>query len=206
MTDDAGGVASADADAGGETPARDSEEPAYRGLLGAFPYAARATDSWLFRSYVLVAGLATAFLTLVFTLALIRQLGATSGARFSIARAFVILVGLGAVAPIVTPVLLVARTHRREIARRRGYDVVLAVTGYLFLVSLYGLVLAAMPETFPLDGETVTRPPADSAGLLEPIVAVLYAIPAELSLVVPTGAFGVILLAHRLLADGDTTA
>ena len=83
----------------------------YRGLFGAFPYAFRQTESWLFRSYVVVAGLATAFLTLVFGLALIRLLGATAGARFSIARAFVILVGLGAVAPTVTPVLLVARSY-----------------------------------------------------------------------------------------------
>lgn len=199
MTDDAGGVASADTDASGERPTDNATEPAYRGLLGAFPYAAKATNSWLFRSYVLVAGLATAFLTLVFTLALIRQLGATAGARFSIARAFVILVGLGAVAPIVTPVLLVARTHRRKITRKRGYDIVLALSGYLFLASLYGLVLAAMPETFPLDGETVTRPPASAAGLFAPIVVVLYAIPPTYSLVVPTAAFGVMLLAHRML-------
>ncbi|MEZ3116981.1 hypothetical protein RYH80_13785 [Halobaculum sp. MBLA0147] len=171
---------------------------AYGGVLGAFPYAARETDSWLFRSYVVVAGLAAGFFTLIFTLALIRLLGATAGARFSIARAFVILVGLGAVAPLVTPVLLVARTHRRRITRRRGYEFGLALAGYLFLFSLYGLVLAAMPASFELDGETVTRPPTESAGLLEPVVGALYALPAEFSLAVPTAAAAVIVGVHYL--------
>ncbi len=199
MTDDAGtsaGSTGTSADSAGTVDEETSR--AYGGLIGAFPYAFRQTESWLFRSYVVVAGLATAFLTLVFGLALIRLLGATAGARFSIARAFVILVGLGAVAPTVTPVLLVARSYRREIQRRAGYDLGLALSGYLFLVSLYALVLAAMPASFVLDGETVSRPAAATAGALEPVVAALYAVPATASLVIPTAAFGVILAVHRL--------
>jgi hypothetical protein len=195
MTDDAGTASGTVADAATDD-GESTDGSAYKGLFGAFPYAARTADSWLFRSYVVVAGFAAALLTLLFGLALIQLLGSTSGARFSIGRAFVILVGLGAGAPVVTPVLLVARTNRRGIPRKRGYEFGLALAGYLFLASLYGLVVAAMPETFVLDGETVARPPASEAGVFAPLVAVLYAIPAEYSLAVPTTAFAVMLGVH----------
>jgi hypothetical protein len=210
MTGDASGttgVASETADDGSrEASDHASESPdgdpagseAYRGLVGAFPYAARASDSWLFRSYVAVAAAATAGLALLFLLALITLLGATAGARFSVARAFFVLVGLGAVAPTVTPVLLVARTHRRGIDRRRGYEAGQALAGYLFLASLYLLVVAAMPETFVVDGETVTRPPAAESGAFAPLVAALYSVPPSASLSIPTAAAGVIGAVHYL--------
>lgn len=172
------------------------ETGGYGGVLGAFPYAFGRSESWLFRSYVVVAGLVTAVVVLLFTLSVIRLLGETAG--FSVGRAFFILVGLCAVAPAVTPVLLVARTHRRGIERRRGYELGLGLAGYLFLASLYGLALAAMPETFVVDGQQVSRPPASAAGVFAPVVGLLYAIPPAGSLIVPTVAAGVIAFVHFL--------
>lgn len=161
---------------------------AYGGLLGAFPYAARRTESWLFRSYVVCAAVVAAFLTVVFTLALVQQLGATAGARFSIARAFVILVGLAAVAPTVTPVLLVARSRRRGAQRRRGYEAGLALAGYLFVASLYGLVVASAPAQFQ----------REPTGPLAPVVGFLYGLPSTYALVIPVAGAAVIVAVHYL--------
>lgn len=136
--------AEATASAGDDADGTDS----YRGVFGAFPYAFRATESLAFRSYVVVGGLAAALLAVLFTLALVALFGATAGARFSIVRAFFVLVGLGAVAPTITPVLLVARSRRRGVARRRGYEAGLALAGYLFLALLYaGAVVGAGATT-----------------------------------------------------------
>ncbi|ERH11838.1 MAG: hypothetical protein J07HB67_00849 [halophilic archaeon J07HB67] len=158
----------------------------YGGLLGAFPYALRRSESWLFRSYTVCAAVVAVFLAVVFTLALVQQLGTSEGARFSIARAFVILVGLAAVAPTVTPVLLVARSHRRGADRRRGYEVGLAAAGYLFVVSLYGLVVASAPEQFQQTPE----------GPFAPLVTALYALPSTYALGIPVAGAAVIVATH----------
>lgn len=172
----------------------------YRGLFGAFPYAFRRSDSWLFRSYVLVGGLAAALLAFAFTLSLIRVVGATAGipgGSLTLSRSFVVVVGLLSVAPVVAPVLLVARAHRTDRRRSTAYDALLAVGGYLFIGSLYLMAVAAMPESFVLDGETVTRPPPQ--GPLAPVVAALYAVPSLASLLFPLVPAAFIALVHRRL-------
>ncbi|QLG61306.1 hypothetical protein [Halorarum salinum] len=179
----------------GDTPKK-RDEHTYRGVFGAFPYAFRASDSWLFRSYVVVGGVAALLLTVIFALALVRLFGATARARFSVVRAFFFLVGLAAVAPTVAPVLLVARTRRREVPRRPGYEAGLALAGYLFLASLYLGLVAAMPETFVLDGETVIRPPP--SGPLAPAVAFLYALPQAVGASIPALGAALVALAHWL--------
>jgi len=122
----------------------------YRGVFGAFPYAFRATDSPVCKSYVVVGGLAALLLTVLFGLALVTLFGATAQARFSIVRAFYVLVGLGAVGPTIVPVLLVARSRRRGEARRPGYDAAVALAGYGFLLLLYaGAVVGAGRTTLP---------------------------------------------------------
>ncbi|WP_313693872.1 hypothetical protein [Halorarum halobium] len=173
-----------------------TEKDTYRGLFGAFPYAFRASDSWLFRSYVVVGGLAALLLSVVFALALIRLFGATARARFSVVRAFFFLVGLAAVAPTIAPVLLVARSRRREIARAPGYEAGLALAGYLFLASLYLGLVAAMPETFTLDGETITRPPP--TGAFAPAISFLYGVPQAVGALFPVLGAALIALVHRL--------
>ncbi|QKY20025.1 hypothetical protein B4589_006395 [Halolamina sp. CBA1230] len=175
----------------------------YGGILGAFPYAFRRSDSWLFRSYVLVAGLATLLLSLICVLAVVVVFGQTAGARggsFTLSRSFIALLGLLAVLPVVGPVLLAARTRRRDSADggagpSRNYEPLLAVGGYLFLLSLYLGLVASMPETFTLDGETISRP--EPSGLFAPVVAALYALPAAASPLIPTTAAALILAIHR---------
>lgn len=171
----------------------------YRGALGAFPYAFRKSDSLVFRSYVLVGGLAALVVALFMTLAIVVLFGGTAGFQggtLTLSRAFYAVLGLLVVAPLMAPTLLVARRHRRRGSDPR-YDRWLALAGYLFLLSIYGGLIASMPESFVLDGETVRRPAP--SGLFAPIVALLYAIPPELSFVVPLAAAVSIAAAHYAL-------
>lgn len=161
-------------------------EDAYSGLFGAFPYAFRRSDSRLFRGYVLLGSLVAAVLALVFLLALVTTVAntlGTGGGTFTFARAFVVVVALLVVFPVIAPVLLVARRHRRAGSDVR-YDAALAGMGVLFLVSLYLGLVASIPPAFVLDGETVTRPAP--SGAFAPLVRVLYVIPPAAAAGIPT--------------------
>ncbi|MFD1632414.1 hypothetical protein ACOZ4L_06420 [Haloplanus ruber] len=164
----------------------------YGGLIGAFPYAFRASDSLLFRSYIVVGTVATAAVSLLFVTALVGVIAATSGGRggsLTLSRSFFAVVGLFVVVPLVAPVLLVARRHRRVGGHATRYDAALAATGYLFLLSLYvGLVISVPPaqQTTP-------------TGVLAPAVAVLYALPQLAGVAPPLLAATVELGCHRLL-------
>ena len=171
----------------------------YGGIFGAFPYAFRESDSRLFRSYVATGALAAALLGFVFLLAVVVVFGQTAGVRggsFTLSRSFVALVGLLAVLPVVAPVLLVARARRRDEATAPRYEPLLALAGYAFLLSLYFVLVASMPATFVLDGETVTRP--EPSGLFGPVVALLYAVPPAASPVVALPPVGFMALVQRL--------
>jgi hypothetical protein len=163
----------------------------YRGVLGAFPYAFRASDSLVFRSYVAVGAVATAAVSLLFVAAVIGVIAGTTGGRggsLTLSRSFFAVVGLLVVAPLVAPVLLVARRHRREGGSEGRYDAALATTGYLFLLSLYvGLVISVPPaqQTTPV-------------GSLSPVVATLYALPQVAGVGPPLLAAVVVGLCHRL--------
>jgi hypothetical protein len=177
--------------------APDAEERTYGGVLGAFPYAFRASDSTLFRLYVVVGGLLAALATLVFGIALIVQVAATlggPGGTFTFSRTLFVLLGLFVVAPLVAPVLFVARRHRRSGSDTR-YDTLLAAAGVLFVVSLYLGLVASIPPEFTLDGEVQVRPPA--TGPLAPVISLLYALPSIAAPVVPMLGAALILLAHR---------
>lgn len=174
-----------------------SGDDAYGGVLGAFPYAFRTTESRLCRAYVVVGGFVAGLSTLVFVLAVLSLIGqtvGTPGGLLTSARAFYVLVGLLIVAPLLAPTLLVARRHRRGAGDPR-YDRALAASGFLFVISLYLGLVASMPPSFVLDGETITRPAAD--GLFGPLVETLYAIPEPAAPVVPATAAVIMALAHR---------
>ncbi|AZH24425.1 hypothetical protein [Haloplanus aerogenes] len=166
----------------------------YRGVVGAFPYAFRASDSHLFRSYVALGGLLTVAVSLIFIAAVIGVIATTTGGRggnLTLSRSFFAVVGLFVVVPLVAPVLFVARRHRRH--RERGepvdgpYDAALAATGYLFVVALYlGLVISVPPSQ-------QTTP----TGALAPVVAALYALPQLVGVVPPLLAAVLMLLCHR---------
>lgn len=173
-----------------ETAAESGGDGTYSGLLGAFPYAFRASESRLFRSYAVLGGLLAVAIAIMFSIAVIVQLGesaGTPGGVFTFARAFVIFVGLLVAGPLLAPVLAVARHHRRVGADAR-YDVALALAGYAFVFSLY---LALVISTPPARQTPVS-------GALAPAVEFMYALPQLYGLVPPTlGAAG-IYLAHRL--------
>jgi hypothetical protein len=168
----------------------------YGGVLGAFPYAFRTSDSLLFRSYVVLGGLLTVAVSLLFVAAVIGVIAGTTGGQggsLTLSRSFFAVVGLFVVVPLVAPVLFVARRHRRR--RERGetaddpYDAALAATGYLFVCALYaGLVISVPPSQ--------QTPPT---GALAPVVAALYATPQLAGVVPPLLAAVVVLLVHRRL-------
>lgn len=162
----------------GASPEEEASEAdeAYDGLFGAFPYALRSSDSSLFRSYVVVGGLAALGIALLFTLALVVLLGETvgvGGGEFSFVRAFFIFVGMLVVAPLVAPVLFVARRIRHGNADRR-FAFAMGLLGYGFLGSLYlGAVISA-----PAGQQTL---PTNS--VLAAVVEGLYALPRLAGLV-----------------------
>jgi hypothetical protein len=167
----------------------------YRGAVGAFPYAFGASDSRLFRSYVVFGGLLTVAVSLLFVAAVIGAIASTTGGRggsLTLSRSFFAVVGLFVVVPLVAPVLFVARRHRRrgpEDPADGRYDAALAATGYLFVVSLYvGLVISVPP------GQQTTP-----TGTLAPLIAALYALPQLAGVGPPLLAAAIIILSHRRL-------
>ncbi|WP_049901996.1 hypothetical protein [Halococcus agarilyticus] len=213
MADRSGTVEDADG-SGGIGEAGGSEETTYSGLLTAIPYAFRASRSRLFRGYVVIGTLAAVAVTVLMTLALVVVFGATAtgtgGGSLTLSRAFYVVVGLFVVGPILAPLLLVARRHRREGSTKR-YDGALGLAGFAFLGSLYlGLLISVPPaqQTPPqpvaivLGGNTIgsvqlpiVRTTID---ILVPIVEFFYGLPQLAGLVPPVLAAGLIALAHRL--------
>jgi len=163
-------------------------ERSYNGLPGAFPYALRASGSWLFKGYVVVALLLSVAIGLVFTFGVIGVLAGSSGARggtFTFSRTFFLFVGLLVVAPLLAPVLLVARRHRRT-ASSVAYDRGLALSALVFVASLYvGLIISV--------------PPALQESTSSGIVTALYDLPQLAGLAPPLLAVGLMYLVHRIL-------
>ncbi|MHB9287989.1 hypothetical protein ACKVMT_13220 [Halobacteriales archaeon Cl-PHB] len=167
----------------------DGDEKSYGGVPGAFPYAFRQSESRLFRSYAVLGGLLTAFLLVAFVLAIVVAFGNTFGAvggTFTFSRAFVAVIGTAVGLPVVTPVLLVARKHRRT-GSTRTYDRAMAVAGYLYGLALYlGLVMSVPPQYRE-----------DPSGPLGPVVDFLYGLPQVAGLVPLLVAVAVGYLLHR---------
>ncbi len=173
----------------------------YRGVFGAFPYAFREGDSLLFKLYVVFGTLAAAFVGILFTFSLIVWIAETAGSpggSLTLSRTFIVVVGLFAAGPLIAPVLLVARKHRKGLGYHPRYDTIIALTGVAFLVSLYVAAIISMPESFELDGETIERPPA--SGISGPLVSVLYALPQPAAIAPPAIMLAGMGLAHYLLS------
>ena len=171
----------------------------YSGFLGAFPYAFRRSDSRLFRAYAAVGGLLAAALAVLFTFALVVTVASTanlSGGTITFVRSVFILFGFLVVAPLVAPVLFVARRHRRE-GSNADYDAGLAAAGAVYLVTLYLGAVASMPARFEIDDQVSTRP--EPTGATAPLVEALYAVPEVLSWTIPLVGAVLILVVHRRL-------
>lgn len=162
-------------------------ERTYRGVPGAFVYSFRTSPSLAFKSYVVVSALVTLLVVAFFAIGLIRIVAATLGASelVTFGRAFLIAVGVLVAAPIVAPVLLVARRHRTSDSEGRTYDTALALGGYAFVSSLYLGLLVSVPPAY--------REPAGSA-----FVGAMYALPEPLGVVPPlVGAALIVALHYR---------
>lgn len=173
----------------------------YRGLFGAFPYAFRHGDSLVFKLYVVAGTLAALFVGGLFTLSLVVWIGETAGTpggSLTLSRTFIAVVGLFAAGPLLAPILLVARKHRRGFSYHPRYDTIMALLGVGFLLSVYAAVIISVPECFTLDGETVCRD--GPTGLFRPIVTVLYALPQAAAIAPPVLLMAVMAVAHYVLS------
>jgi hypothetical protein len=169
--------------------AGEAAERSYGGLPGALPYAFRRSDSRLFKSYVVVGGLVALGIVVFFGMAVVVAVSETLGAvggTFTFSRAFVLFVGLLVVVPVLAPILLVARRHRRG-GSTRTYDRALAASGYLFVPAMYLLLVITAPP------DLREAPPA----ALAPVVEWLYALPPVAGVVPPLVAAAVTYLVHR---------
>lgn len=177
-----------DPDASG-VPGDDASDGTYSGILGAVPYALRATDSWLCKAYVVVGTLVTLLVTLLFLVgvvsAFVNTVGAVGGS-FTFSRSFVFLVGVLVGLGLVAPVLLVARHHRLH-GGSVDYDRTLATAGFGYALSLYLALLVSAPP-----GRREAPPAA-----IAPVVEALYALPAVAGIVPPVLAAALIYAGHR---------
>lgn len=167
----------------------------YRGVFGAIPYAIRNTESWTMRLYGVVGALTAGLVATVVALALVVWMAETAevqGGTFLFSRSLYVIAGFAAVAPLLAPLLFVARRHRRGDPVAPGYDRKMAYGGFLFLLSLYvGMVISAPAEL---------RDPTGSV-----IVNALYALPQPAGVVPPIAAAAVVFATHlRLRKTGET--
>lgn len=151
-------------------------------LVRAFRRVFGGTDSYLLKSYVVVSALVGGLLAVLLLLALpvwvVDTLGGSELATFS--RSFLVVAGVLLVVALVAPVYAAGRRRARGTASART-DRLLALAGYLFVLSLYVALLISAPP------DQREAPPA----LVGPVVEFLYALP-------PTAAVAPPLLAAAL--------
>ncbi|RRJ32009.1 hypothetical protein [Halocatena pleomorpha] len=171
-----------------------TSETSYSGAITAVPYAFRASDSRLCKLYVLVGGLLTLGGTILFglgTVALLSSIAGVPAGTFTFQPALYLLVWLFVIAPIIAPILLVARQHRVHDGTV-DYDRWIALSGFLFLLALYGGALIAAPAS---------QRGAVPSGIVGSIVQFLYGLPREAGLLPPLVAVLVMAAVHRLNAN-----
>jgi hypothetical protein len=181
------GEATASPEAATETEQAADSDDEYSGLFGAFPYAFRHSKSRLFKIYAAIGGLAAAFIALQFIISLLVVVSNTLGAgggTFTFARSFVIVVGALVLAPVLAPILYVARRARLQAVSHERYDFVMGLLGFGFLLALYVGIVIAMPESFEFGDTTTTRP--EPSGLFAPVIRVLYGLPQLVGILPPT--------------------
>lgn len=177
-----------------------SEVETYSGVLGAFPYALRRSESRLLRLYTVIAGVLTALLAVFFALALVKAIAdSVGGGSVSGYRALVLLLGVAVVTPVMGPVLLTARRHRRaeETDARPptlGYERLMGALGFLFLLAGYAALVISVPASFQ----------SAPSGPLAPLVTLLYDAPVVASPLPPAVvALAMLLVDRRFGRHGD---
>lgn len=157
-------------------------------VVGSFRRAFADSDSRLLKSYVLVSALVGGLLLLFLLLALPVWIFSTQGGSelSTFSRAFLLVFAVLLLVPLVAPVLSSARRHRRG-AGSASADVRLALSGYLFVVSLYLALVISAPA------QRRSAPPAAIA----PVVEYLYSLPPLAGLAPPIVAALLVLVVHR---------
>lgn len=151
---------------------------AYRGLLGAYPFAFRQSPSWLFRSYVVTSALVGFYIAILLGLALVTWVA--NPVAFG-DRALLGVIMIAVLAPVFGPVLIVARRYRRA-ASSLTADRWFAVAGY----SVLGGILLALLISDPT--------PHATAGPLSGLLTFVDRVPRRYALIPPVGALAVLAL------------
>lgn len=157
----------------------------YRGLLGAFAFAARRSRSWVCRSYVVVSALVGGYVGLLLVLAMVTWLANPSVFGD---RAFLAMLGLVVLIPLFAPVLVVARRHRLGVGSV-GADRLLGLAGYAFVASVFLALFISDPADHGVAGP---------GG----VVAAVDGLPRVYGVVPPVLAIGLIAALIRLTAGG----
>lgn len=147
----------------------------YEGLVGAFRFALSESESWLFRTYVVVSAVIGVLVALLLLLALVTWIARPSGRIGERALIGVLLIFI--LAPLFAPVLIVARRHRFH-HDHRGVDLGLGIAGYVFVGSLYVGILISDPARHSAPGVSGIVVRAlddlpDTFGLLPPAIGVV---------------------------------
>lgn len=187
---DGASVGSEPADPGAESGSESEDDRTggyslvWRSLKVAF-----GSDSYLLRSYAVVGGLLATLVVVLVALAFPGWVARTlyGGGTATFSRAFLLVSGLLVVAPVLAPVVLAARRHRRGSATRRS-DALFALSGYLFAGSLYVALLVSAPP-----GQREAPPSA-----VAPVVEFLYGLDPILAVVPPVLAAPLAFLVDRI--------
>lgn len=155
---------------------------AYGGLVGAYGYALRSSRSWLLRTYVVASAAVALYLAVLLALAVVTW--AAAPIAFG-ERAFLGVIGILLVVPLVAPVLVAARRHRRG-GGDAGADRWLGLAGYGFVASVVLALYVTDPSTHAV------------AGPLGPVAAWLDALPDGVGLAAPVAATAGMVAVARL--------
>lgn len=148
------------------------DEGSYRGLLGAFVFAARRSRSWVCRTYVVVSALVGGYVGLLLVLAMVTWLANPSVFGD---RAFLAVLGLLVLIPLFAPVLVVARRHRLGTGTV-GTDRLLGLAGYAFVASVFLALFISDPADHGIGGPAGVVAAIDRLpriyGVVPPVVAI----------------------------------
>lgn len=161
----------------------------YRGLPGAFVFALRRSESYLFKGYVLASAIVGAFATVVLLLGLVSWL-ASPRTPFG-QQALLTVIAILLLLPLFAPVLIVARRHRTTGSSRRD-DAALGLAGFGVVLSIWLALYVSAPER--------SRGP----GPLEPALAALGALPRAAWPLPPLLAVGLLVLAVHHTRPGGS--
>lgn len=144
----------------------------YRGLVGAFVYAFRKTDSWVFRVYAILSAVVGLYIALLIGLAIVAWAGTTMAFGD---QAFLAVIGIVLLVPLFTPVLVTARRLRQGTSTEHA-AVLVSLAGYGFIASIILALLITDPTRHSIPGrmgalilviQDIPRP----FGVVPPIIA-----------------------------------